>query len=84
LKVVSKPLSWLPASAGSGLAAQNFRLKAEATQQALKPGPGRREAVNPDLFSYTPRGVVKGGWHQLTVRVKRAGTVKARPGYLGS
>jgi hypothetical protein len=34
------------------------------------------------LFSYTPRGVPKGGWHELTVRVKR-GTVKARPGYLG-
>jgi Ca-activated chloride channel homolog len=36
------------------------------------------------LISYTPRGVAKGGWHQLTVRVKRPGTVKARPGYLGS
>lgn len=33
------------------------------------------------LLSYTPRGVAKGGWHELTVRVKR-GTVKARPGYL--
>jgi VWFA-related protein len=36
------------------------------------------------LISYTPRGVAKGGWHRLTVRVKRNGTVKARPGYLGS
>ncbi len=37
------------------------------------------------LVSYTPRGVSKGGWHRLTVRVKRSGTVtvRARPGYLG-
>jgi len=35
------------------------------------------------LVSYTPRGVTKGGWHRLDVRVKRGGaTVKARPGYL--
>jgi len=34
------------------------------------------------LVSYTPRGVAKEGWHRLTVRVKRGGTVKARPGYL--
>jgi hypothetical protein len=34
------------------------------------------------LVSYTPRGVAKDGWHRLTVRVKRGGTVKARPGYL--
>src|SRR5262249_6977701 len=34
------------------------------------------------LVSYTPRGVAKDGWHQLDVRVKRRGTVKARPGYL--
>ncbi len=33
------------------------------------------------LVSYTPRGVAKGGWHRLDVRVKRGGTVKARPGY---
>ena len=34
------------------------------------------------LVSYTPRGVTASGWHQLDVRVKRRGTVKARPGYL--
>jgi VWFA-related protein len=35
------------------------------------------------LISYTPRGVAKGGWHTLTVRVKtRRATVRARPGYL--
>jgi hypothetical protein len=34
------------------------------------------------LVSYTPRGVARDGWHRLTVRVKRSGTVKARPGYL--
>jgi len=34
------------------------------------------------LVSFTPRGVAKEGWHRLTVRVKRGGTVKARPGYL--
>jgi VWFA-related protein len=33
------------------------------------------------LISYTPRGVTKEGWHKLDVRVKRGGTVKARPGY---
>jgi VWFA-related protein len=33
------------------------------------------------LVSYTPRGVTKEGWHKLDVRVKRGGTVKARPGY---
>jgi VWFA-related protein len=33
------------------------------------------------LVSYTPKGVVKEGWHRLDVRVKRSGTVKARPGY---
>ena len=33
------------------------------------------------LLSYTPRGVARDGWHKLDVRVKRAGTVKARPGY---
>jgi len=37
------------------------------------------------LVSYTPRGVTRGGWHQLDVRIKgRRTTVKARPGYLGS
>jgi hypothetical protein len=35
------------------------------------------------IVSYTPRGVSKDGWHRLTVRVKRGGTVRARPGYLG-
>jgi VWFA-related protein len=34
------------------------------------------------LVSYTPRGVPRGGWHRLDVRVKRQATVKARPGYL--
>jgi VWFA-related protein len=34
------------------------------------------------LVSYTPRGVAKDGWHKLDVKVKRGGTVKARPGYL--
>jgi VWFA-related protein len=34
------------------------------------------------LVSYSPQGVSKEGWHQLTVRVKgRSATVKARPGY---
>jgi len=33
------------------------------------------------LVSYTPRGVALEGWHKLDVRVKRGGTVKARPGY---
>jgi VWFA-related protein len=37
------------------------------------------------LVSYTPRGVTRGGWHRLQVRVKQGGaTVRARPGYLGS
>jgi hypothetical protein len=35
------------------------------------------------LVSYTPRGVVRGGWHRLDVRIKRSNVaVKARPGYL--
>ena len=34
------------------------------------------------LVSYTPRGVAREGWHRLDVKVKRGGTVKARPGYL--
>lgn len=33
------------------------------------------------LVSYMPRGVAREGWHRLDVRVKRGGTVKARPGY---
>jgi hypothetical protein len=33
------------------------------------------------LVSYTPAGVAASGWHKLDVRVKRGGTVKARPGY---
>jgi VWFA-related protein len=33
------------------------------------------------LVSYTPTGVTASGWHKLDVRVKRGGTVKARPGY---
>jgi VWFA-related protein len=33
------------------------------------------------LVSYTPTGVAASGWHKLDVRVKRSGTVKARPGY---
>lgn len=37
------------------------------------------------LLSYTPRGVKRGGWHRLQVRVKQGGAdVRARPGYLGS
>ncbi|HYL35151.1 MAG TPA: VWA domain-containing protein [Bryobacteraceae bacterium] len=34
------------------------------------------------LVSYTPRGVARDGWHKLDVKVRRGGTVKARPGYL--
>lgn len=35
------------------------------------------------LLSFTPQGVSHGGWHALTVTLtRRAGTVKARPGYL--
>jgi Ca-activated chloride channel homolog len=35
------------------------------------------------LVSYTPRGVARGGWHRLDVRVKgRKVAVKARAGYL--
>ena len=34
------------------------------------------------LISYTPRGVERGGWHDVTVRVKgRPATVRTRPGY---
>ncbi len=36
------------------------------------------------LVTYTPRGVPRGGWHKLDVRVNRPGaTVRARPGYQG-
>ena len=36
------------------------------------------------LVTYTPRGVPRGGWHKLDVRVNRPGaSVKARPGYQG-
>jgi len=36
------------------------------------------------LVTYTPRGVPRGGWHKLDVRVNRRGaSVKARPGYQG-
>jgi len=35
------------------------------------------------LVSYSPRGVAKGGWHRLDVRLKgRKVAIKARPGYL--
>ena len=37
------------------------------------------------LVSYSPQGVMMGGWHRLDVRVKNRGvTVRARPGYFGS
>lgn len=48
---------------------------------------GRFEAILSEfrqryLISYTPRGVDRGGWHEVTVRVKgRAATVRTRPGY---
>lgn len=36
------------------------------------------------LVTYTPRGVSRGGWHKLDVRVNRPGaSVRARPGYQG-
>jgi VWFA-related protein len=36
------------------------------------------------LVTYTPRGVSRGGWHKLEVRINRSGaTVRARPGYQG-
>ena len=36
------------------------------------------------LLSYSPRGVAREGWHELTVRLKgqKRVTIKARPGYL--
>jgi VWFA-related protein len=35
------------------------------------------------LISYSPQGVLAGGWHRLDVRVKgRTVTLRARPGYL--
>jgi len=34
------------------------------------------------LVSYSPRGVARGGWHKLDVKIRgRAGMVRARPGY---
>jgi VWFA-related protein len=34
------------------------------------------------LVSYSPRGVVREGWHRIDVRVRRPNTkVQARPGY---
>lgn len=48
---------------------------------------GRFEAILSEfrqryLISYTPRGVERSGWHDVTVRVKgRAATVRTRPGY---
>jgi hypothetical protein len=37
------------------------------------------------LLSYRPQGVTAGGWHDIDVRVRRAGvTVRARPGYLST
>jgi VWFA-related protein len=36
------------------------------------------------LIGYSPTGVERGGWHELTVRVRgNRGDVRARPGYLG-
>jgi hypothetical protein len=35
------------------------------------------------LVSYTPRGVAKGGWHKVEVKIKgRRATVRTRPGYM--
>ena len=35
------------------------------------------------LVSYSPRGVQRGGWHKLDVKIRGgAGTVRARPGYV--
>ena len=35
------------------------------------------------LISYSPQGVQRGGWHKLDVKIRgRAGTVRARPGYV--
>jgi VWFA-related protein len=48
---------------------------------------GRFEAILSEfrqryLISYTPRGVERSGWHEVTVRVKgRPVTVRTRPGY---
>jgi Ca-activated chloride channel family protein len=38
------------------------------------------------LISYTPEGVARGGWHELTVRVRKRDRLEihARPGYLGN
>lgn len=41
------------------------------------------EYRNRYLLAYTPRGVKRGGWHSIEVRVKnRSAKVKARPGYI--
>ena len=43
----------------------------------------RRAILLHTVVSYEPRGVERGGWHRLEVKVKRPGVkVKARPGYL--
>ena len=35
------------------------------------------------LLSYSPRGVARGGWHDITVRLPgRDASIQARPGYL--
>jgi Ca-activated chloride channel family protein len=34
------------------------------------------------LLGYTPTGVPRAGWHDLTVRVRGGGEIRARPGYL--
>ena len=54
----------------------------------LSAGAGAFERILSDFRSsyvlrYTPRGVEKPGWHELTVRVARPGsyTVRARKGY---
>jgi Ca-activated chloride channel family protein len=37
------------------------------------------------VLTYTPSGVTRGGWHQLSVRVRRGGArVQARPGYFST
>ena len=37
------------------------------------------------VITFTPTGVARGGWHQLSVRVRRPGArVQARPGYFST
>ncbi len=37
------------------------------------------------LLTYLPKGVSKGGWHELKISIKgRKATIKARPGYQGN